>query len=114
MRFSTILATSIALASTAQACVRILVNQVWEDSSKKTREIIMWDQDKLSDYRVPYGESHGSYDEWRGEGYTVDINQYNDGGTVSYPSERSKLCPNITLRLDSRSFFFTPVLMQLY
>lgn len=101
MKLSTSLMLSVALASTAQACVRILVNEVWQDADKKTREATLWDQDIVSDYRVPYGESHGSTDVWRGNGYTVEINQYNDGGVVTYPNERIK-SPTLRVEIPSR------------
>jgi len=86
MKFSTTLAMSVALASTAQACVRILVNEVWGD----TREITLWDQDQVSDLRLPFKETTGNDDIWQGNGYTVAINKQSTGGSVSYPNGHCK------------------------
>ena len=82
MKFSTSLAMSVALASTSQACVRILVNEVWGD----TREITLWDQDSVSDLRLPFKETTGNDDIWQGNGYTVAINKQTTGGSVTYPN----------------------------
>jgi hypothetical protein len=86
MKFTTTLAMSVALASTAQACVRILVNEVWGD----TREITLWDQDQVSDLRLPFKETTGNDDIWQGNGYTVAINKQNTGGSVTYPNGHCK------------------------
>ena len=77
---------SVALATTAQACVRILVNEVWGD----TREITLWDQDQVSDLRLPFKETTGNDDIWQGSGYTVTINKQSTGGSVSYPNGHCK------------------------
>lgn len=90
MKLSTHLATSIALASTAQACVRILVHEVWQEPSKAIRDITLWDQDMVSAYHVPYGESHGSTDVWRGNGYTVEISSSDDWGQIGLPNGQGK------------------------
>jgi hypothetical protein len=82
MKFSNTFAMSVALAGTAQACVRILVNEVWGD----TREITLWDQDQVSDLRLPFKETTGNDDIWQGDGYTVAINKQNTGGSVTYPN----------------------------
>ena len=79
MKLSTTLAMSVALATTAQACVRILVNEVWGD----TREITLWDQDQVSDLRLPFKETTGN-------GYTVTINKQSTGGSVAYPNGHCK------------------------
>lgn len=77
---------SIALATTAQACTRILVNEV----SGNTREITLWDQDNVSDLRLPFKETAGNDDIWQGSGYTVVIDKQNNGGSVTYPNGYGK------------------------
>jgi hypothetical protein len=96
MKFSTALAMSVALASTAQACVRILVNEVWGD----TREITLWDQDQVSDLRLPFKETTGNDDIWQGNGYTVAIHKQTTGGSVSYPNGHCKSAIFAPLRVD--------------
>ena len=86
MKFSITLAISVALAGTARACVRILVNEVWGD----TREITLWDQDQVSDLRLPFKETTGNDDIWQGSGYTVTINKQSTGGSVAYPNGHCK------------------------
>jgi hypothetical protein len=73
---------SIALTTTAQACTRILVNEVWGNA----REITLWDQDQVSDLRLPFKETMGNDDIWQGSGYTVTINKQSTGGAVTYPN----------------------------
>jgi hypothetical protein len=89
MKFTTSLAMSVALATTAQACVRILVSEVSGD----TREITLWDQDKVSDLRVPFKQTSGNDDIWQGSDYTVTVNKQNSGGSVTFPNGHCESAP---------------------
>jgi len=85
MKLSTSLAPSVLLATTAQACVRIYVDQVLTSDTTSTQELFLWDQDKVSKYHVPYiGGSR-----WSGNGYFVRLDRNNEG-YVEYPNGNCK------------------------
>jgi hypothetical protein len=95
MKFSTGLASSVLLATTAQACVRIYVNEVFTSDTSSTRTLTLWDQDKVSAYRIPYDPGNSDPYGWRGEGYLVEL-KANYEGSVVYPNNGRKsaaLCP---------------------
>jgi hypothetical protein len=98
MKLSTALVLSGLLAITAQACTRILVNEIWQSRSERTRDITLWDQDKVSGYKLPSVGSDRDEDVWQGAGYYVKLNWNNDGGVVQYPNNLEKR--SATLRLD--------------
>jgi hypothetical protein len=89
MKLSTALALSGVLATTAQACTRVLVNEVRHSSAKRTRDITLWDQDKFTQ-KLPFKHSGRLGDVWSGEGYSVQLYYANTDGTVSYPNKESK------------------------
>jgi hypothetical protein len=89
MKFSTGLASSVLLATTAQACVRIYVNEIFTSDTSSTRAVTLWDQDKVSEYHIPYETSGTDPYGWRGQGYLVEIKP-NYEGSVVYPNNGRK------------------------
>lgn len=87
MKFATTVASSGLLAATAQACTRILVNEVWQSQTERTREVKLWDQDSVSALNLPQGPNlAGGKNYFGANHYWVTLGNDNEGGTVVYPN----------------------------
>jgi hypothetical protein len=98
MKFSTTIAFSGLLAATAQACTRVLVNEVWQSQTERTRELKLWDNDSVSELYLPQG-AHlaGGQNYFYAGGYYVTMGNNNEGGIVKYLNRHSK---STILQLD--------------
>lgn len=83
MKFFAAIASSIMLANTALACVRVYVDNK-DGSNGLHQEVYLWDQDKVSKLRLDYHSNNGNAYFGR-DGYTVRLNGYG-GGRVTYPN----------------------------
>jgi hypothetical protein len=90
MKLIATLAASALFATTAQGCVRLFVNEIWSSSTERTREVTLWDQDKVSAVKIPFFYTQTDGDHYSGSGYHVLLNWNNDGGWVIYPNGGSK------------------------
>lgn len=93
MKISTGVGLSILLASTAEACTRVLVKEVWQSETKRTRDLTLWDDEMSEGVQLKWGGALNdgtSREQWSGQGYWAGIYQNNDGGQVQYPNKRSK------------------------
>ncbi|CAI6301216.1 unnamed protein product [Periconia digitata] len=85
MKLPVVLVLGSLWASSAQACVRILVDEVWKDSVERTREVHLWDNDKVNNRLIPFDFYGKDEDRWRGSDYRVSLNPNTDGGRVWLP-----------------------------
>jgi hypothetical protein len=93
MKFSAALASSIMLANTALACVRVYVDNK-DGSNGLHQEVYVWDQDKVSRLHLDYNSNNGN-PFFRRDGYTVQLNGYG-GGRVTYPNGNcTSLAPRV-------------------
>ena len=91
MKFSNTMALTGLLATTAQACTRILVNEVWQSSTERTREVTLWDQDTVSALNLPQGPHlAGGKNYFGADHYWVTLGNNDEGGTVVYPNGNCK------------------------
>jgi hypothetical protein len=108
MRFSAGLASGVLLASTAQACARIYVNEVKAGDLSISRDIKLWDswagKDLVSELNIPYQSPEVNSPDvhrWFGSGYLVRLNGENNWGNMVYPDWKAgcKFCSLVIPKL---------------
>jgi hypothetical protein len=109
MKYSTTLALSGLLATTAQACTRVLVNEVWQSKTERTRDVTLWDNNKVNGLKMPFAGADELGDTYRANDYFALIYWNNERGVVSFPDKSIIGKPaNLRLGIPQRTEIYLP------
>lgn len=99
MRVTTTIALSGLLAAITQACTRVQVNEVFQSTTKRTRELKLWDNDEVTELSLQQDVHNGEgMDTWDADGYIVTLRNDNSAGFVTYPTTDCKSTIFVTAR----------------